>query len=126
VTSLNWSVIEVGTAIACTSLSALRPLASRWLPTLFSHFSQPTQEVSGTTLNNSAVKLPRYKIPARSVSFSGTYVARSCDVSELTELPARPVMPERTKSNMSDMHMRTLDLFERSSEEVLVAQKSRH
>jgi hypothetical protein len=39
VTSLNWCVIEVGTAIMCTSLSSLRPLATKFLPNLFTHMT---------------------------------------------------------------------------------------
>jgi hypothetical protein len=39
VTSLNWCVIEVGTAIMCTSLSSLRPLAGKFLPKLFTHMT---------------------------------------------------------------------------------------
>lgn len=41
--SLNWSVIEVGTAIVCASLSSLRPLATKYLPNIFSHLTQPSE-----------------------------------------------------------------------------------
>ena len=39
VISVNWCVIEVGTAITCTSLSSLRPLLAKLLPKFFTHIS---------------------------------------------------------------------------------------
>lgn len=41
--SLNWSVIEVGTAIVCASISSLRPLATKYLPNIFNHLTQPSE-----------------------------------------------------------------------------------
>jgi hypothetical protein len=35
--SLNWSTAEVGTAIFCSCMSALRPLASKIFPKIFQH-----------------------------------------------------------------------------------------
>jgi hypothetical protein len=48
--SLNWSVIEVGTALICASLSALRPLVTRFLPGLFSQFTLKTGDARQGTL----------------------------------------------------------------------------
>lgn len=40
--SLNWSTAEVGTAIVCACLSAMRPLASKIFPGFFLRLGQST------------------------------------------------------------------------------------
>lgn len=34
---LNWCIVEVGTAILCSSLSSIRPLLAKYLPKIFNH-----------------------------------------------------------------------------------------
>src|SRR4051794_32762654 len=86
VRSLNWSVIEVGTAIICASLSSLRPLAVRFLPSFFSHFTNPTNNQSDSKLTHNISKIARDR-STESQSVTDIYVRRSFEVSELNELP---------------------------------------
>ncbi|KAF8851349.1 hypothetical protein BDZ45DRAFT_730958 [Acephala macrosclerotiorum] len=94
--SLNWSVIEVGTAIVCASLSSLRPLATRCLPSIFSHFSQDTSKMPSLRLDTTSAitskVLPQSQI-SRAKSMRGTqegegriYVQRTFDLTELDVL----------------------------------------
>jgi hypothetical protein len=94
--SLNWSVIEVGIAIICTSLSSLRPLATRYLPSIFSNFSQHTSDMPslrlGTTSALTSKGLPQSHISrARSMidrreGEGRIYVQRTLDLTELDDL----------------------------------------
>lgn len=107
--SLNWSVVEVGTAIICSSLSALRPLATRSLPKLFQNFSYPSLTPAGSSQSNSKVSTSKHirinslpsKIPTSKFSTlnkkegdsDGTImVERTFDLMELKELPPVLVM----------------------------------
>ena len=117
--SLNWSVVEVGTAIICASLSALRPLASRTLPKFFHHFSNlertPNLNSSQATSNLSTSKnvriasnptnVPTSKFSTlesreesengslRRVSSGTVVVERTFDVTELNEFPLVSSIP---------------------------------
>jgi len=90
--SLNWSVIEVGTAIVCASLSCLRPLATRCLPNFFSQFTQQTSDMPSLRLDTTSAitskVLPQSQSTAgKSMTDSKIYVQRSFDLTELDVLP---------------------------------------
>ena len=127
--ALNWSVIEVDTAIICASLSALRPLATRSLPNLFQHFSNASQCAPKLTWSQSTSKLSTAKHTrtnseptkittanffqpmknreeydsawTRRVSNGAIVIERTFGVTEMKELqpPAEPISP------MSPVHI---------------------
>ncbi|KAE9363857.1 hypothetical protein N431DRAFT_432028 [Stipitochalara longipes BDJ] len=125
--SLNWSEIEVGTAIVCASISSLRPLATRYLPSAFTHFTQHTSDLPSLRLDNTATSTSgitskvAHPSAARSMTQSDTdriYVEGSFDVTELDTLEKgggkRIEMPERKPSEVWTEGSRG------SSQEVLV------
>jgi hypothetical protein len=87
--SLNWSVIEVGTGILCASISSLRPLATRYLPSFFSHFTAHSSDLPSLRYNNASVitskvsKAGPQNNTQRSMTESSIYVERSFDVTEM-------------------------------------------
>ncbi|PVH86549.1 hypothetical protein DL98DRAFT_449675 [Cadophora sp. DSE1049] len=116
--SLNWSVIEVGTAIICASLSSLRPLAVRFMPSFFSHFTNPTRNLSDTELTNHMSKIARNR-SLESKTAADIYVRRSFEVSELNELPpAGGKDRARSVSVASVNHTWTRDFSRESTEEI--------
>ncbi|KAE8451132.1 hypothetical protein EG329_004804 [Mollisiaceae sp. DMI_Dod_QoI] len=117
VSSLNWSVVEVDMGIICASLSALRPLAKRFIPNLFPQatgFSSPIDRASHssttTQANNSTSRFlsPPGKIMSfkaimspnpsgrrgrsRSVASSRSeiYIQKTFEVETMKELPDLP------------------------------------
>ncbi|KAG0647995.1 hypothetical protein D0Z07_5782 [Hyphodiscus hymeniophilus] len=79
--SYNWSVIEVGTALICASLSALRPLAARYFPLLFGQFSNPT---GASRITKSLHGHPNFEL----VSTPGSiHVQKTFDVLEMQQPP---------------------------------------
>lgn len=110
--SLNWSLIEVGTAIVCASLSSLRPLATRYLPSVFTHFTQHTSDLPSLRLNNTATSAsattskvaPQTTTRSTTESDSRIYVERSFDVMEFDTLEnadgAKRDEPERKQSEV--------------------------
>jgi hypothetical protein len=106
--SLNWSIIEVGTAIVCASLSSLRPLATRYLPSIFTHFTQHTSDIPSLRLvNTSAItsKVVPQATTTRATSMSDNriHVERSFDVTELDTLgngERKSAEPERKPSEV--------------------------
>ncbi|KAH9223244.1 hypothetical protein DL95DRAFT_380206 [Leptodontidium sp. 2 PMI_412] len=119
VRSLNWSVIEVGTAIICASLSSLRPLAIRLLPSFFSQFTNPTNNLSNTKLTNNMSKIARNQSTASNAA-TDIYVRRSFEVSELNELPPADGKDRvRSVSLASVNHTWTRDFSRGSTEEII-------
>jgi hypothetical protein len=132
--SLNWSVIEVGTAIVCASLSSLRPLATRYLPSIFSHFTQPTSDLPSlrldttSTFTTRATKGQSQTSKTRSVIDRGNdsriYVQRSFDVTEMEVLQSeseagKPVGVENERKQSQATAVWTEE-SRGSSQEVLV------
>jgi len=118
VRSLNWSVIEVGTAIICASLSSLRPLAVRIMPSFFSHFTNPTRNLSDTVLTNHMSKIARNR-SVSSKSAADIHIRRSFDVSELNGLPPADSQDRvRSASVASVNHNWTRDFSRGSTEEI--------
>jgi hypothetical protein len=117
---MNWSVIEVGTAIICASLSALRPLASHCFPDLFSHFSSNTEGGTGTISR----KVPTFDMISSTASASRVstqiYVHKTFDVLELKQLPSSP---GRARLRPTGIDAQRREFFERDSQEDLVMQK---
>jgi hypothetical protein len=72
VTSLNWCVIEVSTAIICASLSALRPLAAKFLPKLM-------------TTNSAANSNPYGMQQGQSIELSTTSHTRSYSIMNVSK-----------------------------------------
>ncbi|KAG4443927.1 hypothetical protein IFR05_000567 [Cadophora sp. M221] len=119
VRSLNWSVIEVGTAIICASLSSLRPLAVRLLPSFFSQFTNPTNNLSDTKLTNNMSKIARNRSTVSNTA-TDIYVRRSFEVSELNELPPTDGKQRvRSVSVASVNHTWTRDFSRGSTEEII-------
>ncbi|KAK0121627.1 hypothetical protein ONS95_009915 [Cadophora gregata] len=121
VRSLNWSVIEVGTAIICASLSSLRPLAVRVLPSFFAHFTNPTRNISDTELTNNMSKIARNR-SVESKFATDIYIRRSFDVSERNKLsPTDGTEQVRSVSVASVNHTWTGDFSRGSTEEIFEA-----
>ena len=106
-------MIEVGTAIVCTSLSALRPLATRYLPSFFAHFTTPTDEIRGAKLGEGVSNR------TSDASVSGNiYVQQSFEV-ELVDLPTWPGDLERIERRKYGTESWAGDRIKSSSEEEL-------
>ncbi|KAL2076005.1 hypothetical protein VTL71DRAFT_948 [Oculimacula yallundae] len=127
VDSLNWSVIEVGTAIICASLSSLRPLAVRLLPSLFTHFSHnpslATYEPSDKELTNNTSKIARNRSIESSIT-TDIYVRRSFEVSEMNELPPEAGKTLRSISVASFNHTWETDFSRESTEAIIETRQS--
>ncbi|KAH6671991.1 hypothetical protein B0J14DRAFT_669496 [Halenospora varia] len=132
--SLNWSVIEVGTAIVCTSVASLRPLAARYLPSIFSHFSQHNSDMLSlhldTTSASTSKVLPQSQI-SRVKSMremregeGGIYVQRAFDLTELDVLSRERGKEEGIgtgkKWKQSEATTAWTEVSRRSSQRVLV------
>lgn len=138
--SLNWSVIgtcftlrprhvsfgakltfiplaEVGTALICASLSALRPLATNFFPALFAPFSHPTGLSRITTKTSQSH--PKFEIltPPVSRGSGHIHVQKTFDVLELSQLPSTP---SRARIRSGNIYAGETYFSERSSEDDLV------
>jgi len=117
--TLNWSVAEVGTAIICASMSAMRPLASKYLPKIFPHLGRTTGRSNNNTppTNSSVVKASSEKdFSQRSGDSRHIYIEQTFDI-EMS--PSEPdCKPPRGKAGIFN-HMNSL--FQRSDEELVEA-----
>jgi len=117
--TLNWSVAEVGTAIICASMSAMRPLASKYLPKIFPHLGRTTGRSNNNTppTNSSVVKASSEKdFLQRSGDSRHIYIEQTFDI-EMS--PSEPdYKPQRGKAGIFN-HMNSL--FQRSDEELMEA-----
>ena len=94
--TLNWSTVEVGTAILCGSLSTLHPIASRLFPNFFSHFTHNTGTYPGTSIPSEP---QMNKLESNSelsiMAYGGIYVQHSYEARELSDLPQEEDMMRR-------------------------------
>lgn len=113
--SLNWSVVEVGTAIICASLSSLKPLASRCLPSFFPHLfsdaSNPPQYFSSNTLAFEMVSSSDPK------GLGPIYVQRTFDIQES---PHSPSYPKSARIRPAGIDGQRAEFYEQTSQEDLV------
>jgi hypothetical protein len=102
--------------LICASLSALRPLATKYFPALFAQFSQATG--SPSTIKNSQNR-PVFEMisPTASQGSEGIYVHKTFDVLELSQLPATP---RRARIKSVDIYAGRTLFEDRSSEDELV------
>ncbi len=121
--SLNWSVIEVGTGILCASISSLRPLATRYLPTLFSHFTAHSADLPSLRYNNTSVVTSSKLVPPtmqRSITESSIFVERSFDVTEMVMMEQGDSRDTRKSNERKEPDVWTAAPSRQSSQEVLV------
>jgi len=121
--SLNWSVIEVGTGILCASISSLRPLATRYLPTLFSHFTAHSADLPSMRYHNTSVVASSKLAPPttqRSMTESSIFVERSFDVTEMVMMEQGDSRDTRKSHERKEPEVWTTSPSRQSSQEVLV------
>ena len=129
--SLNWSVIEVGTAIVCACLASLRPLAARYLPSIFSNISQHTPELpslrfdtTSTFTSKAQPQSPISRAKSTREEEGSIYVRRTFDLTELDVLSRERGEEEGIRSGKKRKQSETTTAWtqasRRSSQEVLV------
>jgi hypothetical protein len=119
-------VIEVGTGILCASISSLRPLATRYLPSFFSHFTAHSADLPSLRYNNASVitskvsKAGPQNNTQRSMTESSIYVERSFDVTEMVMMEEVDSDSRTRKSNERKEREVWTAPSRQSSQEVLV------
>jgi hypothetical protein len=118
-------VIEVGTGILCASISSLRPLATRYLPSFFSHFTAHSADLPSLRYNNASVITSKVSKAGKqnkqgSMTESSIYVERSFDVTEMVMMEEVDSDSRTRKSNERKEPEVWTAPSRQSSQEVLV------